>query len=231
MLPNAPANLHPVAREAPSLQGGKRQRISWRTTPAGRRCAVELPITKVAAGERTVGIDLEMRVSGDRGTCERCRTVRRKADPQKRLRQLCRKRQARWGACLGGAGRQNRLRARQWNGRIHGFWSFDRAGRISEKHWARVGVRVERVPEHGTSATCPSCGSKEVARRPWSALRCRACWLVMEAHQAASRNIAKLNKPNLLDGAEDTPRPEALRWTKHRWADASNPLQTARLAA
>jgi hypothetical protein len=52
----------------------------------------------------------------------------------KRLRQLCRKRQARWGACLGGAGRQNRLRARQRNGRIHGFWSFDRAGRISEKH-------------------------------------------------------------------------------------------------
>jgi hypothetical protein len=82
MLPNAPANLHPVAREAPSLQGGKRQRISWRTTPAGRRCAVELPITKVAAGERTVGIDLEMRVSGDRGTCESCRTVRRKADPR-----------------------------------------------------------------------------------------------------------------------------------------------------
>ena len=120
---------------------------------------------------------------------------------------------------------------RRWNGRIHGFWSFDRASRIIEKHCARRGIRVERVLEHGTSETCPSCGSKDVARRPWSVLRCRACGLAMEANQAASRNIAKKSKPSLWDGAEAAPRSEALRWTKHRWADASNPLQLERLAA
>lgn len=120
---------------------------------------------------------------------------------------------------------------RRWNGRIHGFWSFDLASRIIEKHCARRGIRVERVLEHGTSETCPSCGSKDVARRPWNVLRCRACGLVMEANQAASRNIAKLKKPSLWDGAEAAPRPEALRWTKHRWADASNPLHPERLAA
>lgn len=120
---------------------------------------------------------------------------------------------------------------RRWNGRIHGFWSFDRASRIIEKHCARRGIRVERVLEHGTSETCPSCGSKDVARRPWSVLRCRACGLVMEANQAASRNIAKKSKPSLWDGAEAAPGSEALRWTKHRWADAPNPLQLERLAA
>lgn len=246
------------------------------------RYAVEFPVTKVAAGERTAGIDLGVRVLAS-VSIEGCETAlhflgrevlkdwdywgrkiaahmrelsHRPAGSRssKRLRRLCRKRQARWehawealaarivsvlkasrvGRVVLGWPKDIRREAdytRKWNGRIHGFWSFDRASRIIEKHCARVGVRVERVLEHGTSATCPSCGSKEVTRRPWSMLRCRACGLVMEANQAASRNIAKKNKPNLWDGAEAAPRTEALRWTNHRWADSSNPLQTERLAA
>lgn len=120
---------------------------------------------------------------------------------------------------------------RKWNGRIHGFWSFDRASRIIEKHCARAGIRVERPLEQGTSGSCPSCGSKDVVRRPWNRLRCRSCGVAMEANQAASRNIVKMDKPSLWDGAEAAPRPEVFRWTRHRWADASNPLQPERLVA
>ncbi len=120
---------------------------------------------------------------------------------------------------------------RKWDGRIHGFWSFDRVSRIIEKRCARFGIFAKREPERGTSETCPSCGSTQVKRRLWNWLRCRSCGLAIEANQAASRNIAKKDKPNLWDGAEAAPRLEVHRWTKHRWTDASNSLRKERLAA
>ena len=115
----------------------------------------------------------------------------------------------------------------QWNGRIHNFWSFDRASRILEKHLGRYGIIAHRVGERGSSSTCPRCDSIRVVRRPRHRLRCLACGLSIHADQAGSRNLLKENKPTVTwAGAEAVPRPDVRRWTRHRWADASNPCAT-----
>lgn len=114
----------------------------------------------------------------------------------------------------------------KWNGRLHGFWSFDRASRILEKHLTRCGIQTHRVDERGTSSRCPSCASTNVRRSPRHQLTCRACGLQLHSDQAGSRNILRQQKPSVIwDGAEAAPRPETHRWNRHRWLDASNPSE------
>jgi transposase len=124
---------------------------------------------------------------------------------------------------------------RKWNGRIHNFWSFNQATRIVEKHCARAGIAVIRSGERGTSSTCPECASANVRRRPRHELSCRDCGFRIHSDQAGSRNLLRLNQPwaqfpktpgPSRDGAEAAPRPETHRWNRHRWVDASNPLET-----
>jgi putative transposase len=114
------------------------------------------------------------------------------------------------------------------NGRIHNFWSFDRASRILEKHLRRAGIAIERARERGTSSTCPCCDSENVVRRPWDTLRCEECGARMDSDVAGSRNILARNKPAVRwetpsgEGAEAAPEPELLWWNKHRWRDVPN---------
>jgi transposase len=47
-----------------------------------------------------------------------------------------------------------------WNGRIHNFWSFDKALRILENALRAAGIVPVRVGERGASSSCPACSSK-----------------------------------------------------------------------
>jgi transposase len=125
------------------------------------------------------------------------------------------------------------LYSAKWNGRVQGFWSFDKGIRILQKHLERAGISVERSPERGTSSVCPRCNCRDVVRRPRHVLTCRACGLKIHADQAGSRNILKENKPRVIwDWEEASLRPETYTWNKHRWVDVSNrSALTERLAA
>jgi transposase len=186
----------------------------------------------------------------------------------RRLRRLYRKRRARWEHAWEGLAaqmisvleghrvgcvylgwpkeiRRDRSYGSKWNGRIHNFWSFEKALRILEKHCARAGVVAIRVGERGSSSVCPACDSSEVIRAPRHVLRCRACGLKLHSDQAGSRNILRQQNPEVMfpntpgssrDGAEAAavrapPKPETRRWSLHRWVDASNPLNHERPAA
>lgn len=166
----------------------------------------------------------------------------------KRLRRLHHQRQTRWehawealaarvaAACRShGVGtvylgwpkhiRRDTSHSARWNGRIHGFWGFDRASRILEKHLERAGIAVARVGERGTSSECPRCNSPAVVRHPRHRLTCRVCGLRIHSDQAGSRNLLKIHIPSVTwAGAEAVPRPETHRWNRHRWVDVENPF-------
>ena len=136
--------------------------------------------------------------------------------------------------------RRDKHLGKRWNGRLHNFWSFDKALRILEQHCNRAGILMIRADEKGTSKHCPECGSPDVVRRPRHVLSCKACGTRMHSDQAGSMNILRKHHPNVVfsktpgtsrDGAEAALKPETLRWNKHRWVDASNPLGDERLAA
>lgn len=112
---------------------------------------------------------------------------------------------------------------RKWAGRIHNFWGFDAASKLLQAALERQGVLVKRVGERGSSSTCPSCGSKDVVRKPRYVLTCKACATKMHADQVGSRNILKFNEPRIIwDAVKATAKPDTRRWNKQRWADASN---------
>jgi putative transposase len=131
--------------------------------------------------------------------------------------------------------RRERTYGGPWAGRIHNFWSFERALRILEKHLARARIAATRVGERGTSSHCPSCGSDEVVRHPRWRLACRACGFACHADQAGSRNILTFNRPGATfagpihipgdhghrDGVEATPRTQTAQWNHHRWTARS----------
>jgi putative transposase len=105
-----------------------------------------------------------------------------------------------------------------WAGRIHNFWSFDRASKVLANALRAVGITTVRVGERGSSSTCPCCGSKDVVRSPRWLLVCRSCGERIHSDQAGSRNIAKFQKPSLCwDGAEAALRTETRRWSRHLW--------------
>ncbi len=116
------------------------------------------------------------------------------------------------------------------NGRIHGFWSFDKSLAILECAFRAVGIIPVQVGERGTSSTCPTCSSKNVVRHSRWALRCLDCGEMIHADQAGSRNILRQNKPSVCwDGAEAAPRTVTRRWTLLCWEDRSaNPRRFAR---
>jgi IS605 OrfB family transposase len=119
---------------------------------------------------------------------------------------------------------QNTNSGRRWNGRIHGFWSFEQMTDRLTMALARAGVRVERIDERTTSSVCCRCGSVRIVRRPRHVVTCQDCHLTLHADRVGSRNILRKAYPAITwDGAEAAPKPETLRWTKHRWVDASNP--------
>jgi transposase len=104
-----------------------------------------------------------------------------------------------------------------WNGRIHNFWSFDRALKLLEYAFRSVGMVEVRVGERGTSLTCCCGGGENVLRHLRWALRCRDCGEVIHSDQAGSRNMPKQNKPSVCwDGTEAVPRTVTRRWTLHR---------------
>jgi transposase len=118
--------------------------------------------------------------------------------------------------------RRDRDYGSKWNGRIHNFWSFDRALKILECALRAVGILPVRVGERGTSSSCPTCSSQNVVRHPRWVLRCRDCGEVIHSDQAGSRNILRQNKPSVCwDGAEAAPRTVTRRWTLHRWENRS----------
>lgn len=119
-----------------------------------------------------------------------------------------------------------------WNGRIHGFWSFDLALSILEQHLVRAGIHTVRVGERGTSSECPSCHSKNIRRAPRHVLTLRDCTRVIHSDQAGSRNILSVYKPSAIwDGLEASPRPDTHRWDLHRWVDAAYRSASAELPA
>jgi transposase len=121
-----------------------------------------------------------------------------------------------------------------WQRLRHVFWSFDYVSSRVELALRRVGIRVERVGERGTSSTFCTCGSKRVVRRPRHVLRCQDCQFKCHSDQAGSRNIVRQRYPETTwAGLEASPKPKTYRWTRHRWVDASNPAiyQVADLAA
>jgi putative transposase len=65
--------------------------------------------------------------------------------------------------------------SKEWNGRIHSFWSFDQVLKIIEKHLVKAGIASQRANERGTSSHCPWCQSDQVTRAPRHVLACQAC--------------------------------------------------------
>jgi putative transposase len=119
---------------------------------------------------------------------------------------------------------------KSWNGRIHGFWSFDLALTTLEKHLSRAGIAAIRVGERGTSSECPFCHSGNVTRHPRHVLTCRDCTRVIHSDQAGSRNILSFNQPSVTwDGLEASPRPDTHQWNRHRWVDAAHRSASAEL--
>ena len=118
---------------------------------------------------------------------------------------------------------EGKVYSAKWAGRIHNFWGFDAASRILQTALERQGILVKRVGERGSSSTCPSCGSKDVLRKPRHVLACRDCVCRIHSDQAGSRNILSFNHPeSSWDAVKTTVKPDTQRWNKQRWVDASN---------
>ena len=113
--------------------------------------------------------------------------------------------------------------SKEWNGRIHSFWSFEQVLEILEKHLAKAGIESKRVSERGTSSHCPWCQSGAVVRAPRHLLSCKNCQRKIHSDQAGSRNIMKKENPGISwDALEARARPDTRRWNKHRWVDAEH---------
>lgn len=126
--------------------------------------------------------------------------------------------------------RESKVYSAKWAGRIHNFWGFDAASRVLQAALERQGMLVKRVGERGSSSTCPSCGSKDVTRKPRHVLSCRDCGCRIHSDQAGSRNILSFNHPDISwDAVKTTVKPDTRRWNTQRWADASNRSATPAL--
>jgi putative transposase len=117
----------------------------------------------------------------------------------------------------------------RWNGRIHGFWAFDRTLTFIAQALQTLGIASARCGERGSSSHCPACLSAKVVRRPRAWLTCKACSEVIHSDQAGSRNILQSQDPTVRwDGPKAGPRTATRRWNHHRWIlRSANPRRQA----
>jgi transposase len=109
---------------------------------------------------------------------------------------------------------------KDWRGRIHNYWNFNRFAAILIAALERHQIAAKQVGERGTSSTCPwTLNRKHVMRRaPRWKLACKDCGLSMHSDAAGSSNILAFNKPGITrDGAKAAPAPRTHQWNNHRW--------------
>ena len=114
--------------------------------------------------------------------------------------------------------REGRYGSGKWAGRIHGFWSFGLTLSLPESALEARGITAVRVGERGSSSTCPTCGSGDVARHPrWRLAGC-ACGESLHSDQAGSRNIPAQQTPGACrDWPEAGHRTATRRGEEHQW--------------
>jgi transposase len=126
---------------------------------------------------------------------------------------------------------------KDWRGRIHNYWNFNRFATILIAALERQQIAGKQVGERGTSSTCPWTLNKEhvMRRSPRWKLACKDCSLSMHSDAAGSSNILAFNKPGITrDGAKAAPAPRTHQWDNHRWvlrAKSSQPYRDFLAAA
>lgn len=123
---------------------------------------------------------------------------------------------------------------KDWRGRLHNYWNFNRFGQILRDALERHGVLGTLVGERGTSSTCPWTLDKshKLVRSPRSKLTCKDCGLAMHSDAAGSSNILAFNKPGIIrDGAKAAPTPRTHAWNGHVWTLRQNRSRAPELLA
>jgi putative transposase len=116
--------------------------------------------------------------------------------------------------------RDNVQLRKDWRGRLHNYWNFDRFAAILISALERQRILGKQVGERGTSSTCPWTLDKKhkMSRHPRWQLTCKDCGLAMHSDAVGSSNILAFNKPGIIrDGAKAAPAPRTHQWDNHRW--------------
>jgi transposase len=123
---------------------------------------------------------------------------------------------------------------KDWRGRLHNYWNFNRFGQILIDALDRQGILGKLVGERGTSSTCPWTLDRthKMSRSPRWRLTCKDCGKAMHSDAAGSGNILAFNKPGLIrDGAKAAPTPRTHAWNSHAWRLRENHSLTQELLA
>jgi IS605 OrfB family transposase len=109
---------------------------------------------------------------------------------------------------------------KDWRGRLHNYWNFDRFATILQQALERQRIAVRRVNERGTSSTCPWTLDKAhvVVRGPRHKLSCRTCEKSMHSDAAGALNMLQLRIPGFdRDAVQATAVPTVHAWQLHAW--------------
>jgi putative transposase len=109
---------------------------------------------------------------------------------------------------------------KDWRGRLHNYWNFDRFATVLQQALERQRIAVRRVNERGTSSTCPWTGDKAhvLVRRPRHKLACKTCAKSMHSDAAGALNMLQLKQPGFdRDAVKATAVPTVHAWQLHAW--------------
>ena len=109
---------------------------------------------------------------------------------------------------------------KDWRGRLHNYWNFDRFATVLQQALERQGIAVQRVNERGTSSTCPWTGqaAHRLVRRPRHKLTCKDCGKTMHSDAAGALNMVQLRILGFdRDAVKATAVPTVHVWKRQAW--------------
>lgn len=114
---------------------------------------------------------------------------------------------------------------KDWRGKIHNYWAFDKFSAQIEGALNKVGVLSVRVGERGTSSTCPWTQdiNHKLVRKPRYKLSCKDCIKSMHSDAAGSLNMMYLNQSSASNevnwnAVKATAVPYVNIWNKQKWS-------------